>query len=171
LAFAAAGSGYHYRWLRAHGVPAQSGFFTKVDRGDDTVAVPLVAAVILGLAAGRVWLHLSLAALLVDPAPALSAALSALSSLAALGLIAVGQRRMDLQVRGVGVLVMGVVGVKVFAFDLLASHGLPLVLSVLSFGIAVGVGATLLRRAPPAAPVHGDTDALAPKLESGREDE
>ena len=85
------------------------------------------------------------------------------SSLAALALIVDGQRRGDAQVRGVGVLVLATAAVRVFGFDLLVSRGLPLVFSVLGFGVAVGGAALALRRPAGAAGIG--------TLESGPGDE
>ena len=131
-------------------VPGRSWFFTTVDRRDDTGTLPLLAAVAFGVLALRAGLHPLLGSFLAEPAEALSSAQSVLLSLSALGLVAVGQGRGDARVRGAGVLVLVVAGVRVFGFDLLASRGLPLVFSVLGFGVAAG-GAALALRRPPSA--------------------
>ena len=163
FAGAAVAAALQYGGQRRRAVPARSRFFATVDRRDDTGALPLLAAVGFGVLALRGALHPLLGAFLVDPAEALSSAQSVSLSLAALALIVVGQRRSAAQVRGVGVLVLAAAAVRVFGFDLLVSRGLPLVFSVLGFGVAAG-GAALALRRPAGAAVVGT-------LESGPGDE
>jgi hypothetical protein len=105
-----------------------------------------LAAVGFGVLALRGVLHPLLGAILAEPAAALSSVQSVVLSLAALALVWDGQRRGDPPVRAAGLLVLAVAAVRVFGFELLASRGLPLVGSVLGFGLAVGGAALALRR-------------------------
>ena len=57
----------------------------------------------------------------------------------AIALILFAFLRQNKEIRNVAILVMIVGGIKVFLYDLMGTHGLPLVLSVFSFGMAAAV--------------------------------
>ena len=78
------------------------------------------------------------------PPGAFGCAQSVLINTAATILIVLAYLRHDKEIRNVAILVMIVGGVKVFAYDLLGSHGLPLVFSVFSFGVAAAVESVAL---------------------------
>jgi hypothetical protein len=70
------------------------------------------------------------------PPDAFTCSQSVLINTAAVFLIVLAYLRRDTEIRNVAILVTVVGGIKVFAFDLLSTHGLPLVFSVFSFGQA-----------------------------------
>ena len=61
---------------------------------------------------------------------------SVLINSAAIGLILFAFLKQNKEIRNIAILVMIVGGIKVFLYDLTGTHGLPLVFSVLSFGLA-----------------------------------
>jgi hypothetical protein len=73
------------------------------------------------------------------PPEAFGCAQSVLINTAAIVLIALAYLRHDKELRNVAIIVTVVGGFKVFAYDLLGAHGLPLVFSVFSFGMAAAV--------------------------------
>ncbi len=58
---------------------------------------------------------------------------------AAIGLILFAYIRSNREIRNVAILVTLVGGIKVFLYDLLGTHGLPLVLSIFSFGLLAAI--------------------------------
>jgi hypothetical protein len=71
---------------------------------------------------------------------------SVLINAAAIILIAWAYLRQDKEIRNVAILVTVVGAIKVFLYDLLGTHGLPLVFSVFSFGVAAAVESLALSR-------------------------
>jgi hypothetical protein len=64
---------------------------------------------------------------------------SVLINCAAIALILFAFLKKNKEIRNVAILVMVVGGIKVFLYDLMGTHGLPLVFSVFSFGMAAAV--------------------------------
>ena len=56
-----------------------------------------------------------------------------------IGLIVFAYLRRNREIRNVAIFVTLIGGIKVFLYDLLGTHGLPLVFSVFSFGLAAAV--------------------------------
>jgi hypothetical protein len=65
---------------------------------------------------------------------------------AAASLLIVGGRRQDWQLLGIAIFIGSVGCLKVFLVDLFSASGLPLVLSVLSFGVVAMVGSIIMGR-------------------------
>ena len=63
---------------------------------------------------------------------------------AAIALILFAYLRRDKEIRNVAILVTLIGGIKVFLYDLFGAHGLPLVFSVFSFGMAAAVESVAL---------------------------
>ena len=138
----------HYRWCRRRNPPEESAFFQRIDKGDFSAVAILLAAVLnaffmLRLIVGRV-----LAALLA-PAElnnALSCSQSVIINLSAVALMFYAQVQRTREVRNVAILVTVIGAVNVFLYDLIRGHGMPLVISVLSFGLATAVESVILGR-------------------------
>jgi hypothetical protein len=64
---------------------------------------------------------------------------SVLINVAAIALILFAYLRRDKEIRNVAILVTIIGAIKVFLYDLLGVHGLPLVFSVFSFGVLAAV--------------------------------
>ena len=64
---------------------------------------------------------------------------SVLINAAAISLIVLAYLRQNKEIRNVAILVTIVGALKVFLYDLFGTHGLPLVFSVFSFGMAAAV--------------------------------
>jgi len=71
---------------------------------------------------------------------------SVIINVAALSLMALAYLRSDKMLRNVALLITVIGGIKIFAYDLLGAHGLPLVFSVFSFGMAAAVESVALGR-------------------------
>ncbi len=154
LLAAAAVAWAHYRWCRRHPPAPGATFFAWIDRTDDTAVAVFLVALGSSFLAARLGAHQALVALApADLAGAFGCAQSVIVNLAALGLALGALRRRNTEVRGVALLVLAVGGVKSLVLDLLGADGLPLVLSVLSFGAAAaGVALALARWTPRAEP-------------------
>lgn len=135
----------HYLWCRGHAPPADSRLFGRWDK-DDRTAVFLLMAALAGqffLLRSGIWL---LAARGGDPAFVFQAGQSILVNLAAAGLVLLAYPRRNKELRNVGILLILVGGGRVFLGDLPRIAGVPLVGSVLSFGIGVSLVSVALTR-------------------------
>jgi hypothetical protein len=131
---------YHYQWCRWYPVPATSALFDAFDRNDRSAALLLLGGLASGFFALRVALFQGLqfvpAAMQRD---AFRCGQSVLINVAAIVLIVYAYFRTDKEIRNVAVLVTVIGAIKVFLYDLLGTHGLPLVFSVFSFGMAAAI--------------------------------
>ena len=142
----------HYRWSRTHAPPAESLVFDRLDKLDLGAVVLLIGSLLSGFFMLRSVVFQLLPAFGGDPANVFRCSQSIIINLAAIGLILVASALRNREVRNVAILVLLAGGVKVFLYDLLGTKGLPLVLSVLSFGLAAALQSIILGRwqgAPP----------------------
>ncbi|HLA28943.1 MAG TPA: hypothetical protein VJZ49_13740 [Syntrophales bacterium] len=132
----------HYKRCRAGKPSAESLFFSKFDKNDLSAAALLLCSLLSAFFMLRIVAHQALVFSL--PAYAVSSAFSSAQSViinvsaAVLMLFALRHRKKE--VRNVAVLVTIIGAVKVFLYDLIGGmHGLPLVVSVFSFGITTAL--------------------------------
>ena len=135
----------HYRWCRRHVAPARSPMFETYDTEDLSGSVTLLAAL-----AGSFFLLRAIAWWIILPAgpggpETFQCTQSIIINLAALGLGLHAFRARNREVRNVAILVIAVGAVK-SASDLLGTKGVPLVLSVFSFGLAAATQSITLSR-------------------------
>jgi hypothetical protein len=140
----------HYRWCRRHAPPARSPLFGNYDRQDVSGVVTLLAAL-----TGSFFLFRGIAWRFLAGRPggpdSFLCSQSIIINLAALGLGLYAYRARNREIRNVAILVIAVGALKSTA-DLLGTKGVPLVLSVLSFGLAAATQSITLSRwqkAPP----------------------
>lgn len=144
----------HYRWCRRHVPPANSPLFDTYDKQDLSGAVTLLAAL-----TGSFFLLRTIAWWIILPAgpggpEVFQCTQSIIINLAALGLGLYAFRARNREIRNVAILVIAVGAVKT-ASDLLGTKGVPLVLSVLSFGLAAATQSITLSRWHKVPPVPG----------------
>jgi hypothetical protein len=138
---------YHYLWCRRWPVPVKSALFDTFDRNDRSAVLLLLG----GLASGFFMIRVGIfQALQFVPAAmqrdAFRCGQTVLINAAAIILIVWAYLRQDKEIRNVAILVTVVGAIKVFLYDLLGTHGLPLVFSVFSFGMAAAVESLALSR-------------------------
>ncbi len=134
----------HYRWCRRHAPPARSPLFGTYDTQDLTGAVTLLAALIgsFYFLRGIAWRFLAAGAGGPD---VFQCTQSIIINLAALGLGLYAFRARNRELRNIAILVIAVGAVKSTA-DLFGTKGVPLVLSVFSFGLAAATQSITLSR-------------------------
>jgi len=138
----------HYRWCRNRKPPEESAFFYRIDKSDFVAVAIFLAALLSAFFLLRVIAHRILA---ISLAPAelnnaLQCSQSVIINLSAIVLIFFAQAYYNREVRNVAILVTVIGAVNVFLYDLFRAHGLPLVISVLSFGLATAVESVILGR-------------------------
>jgi hypothetical protein len=140
----------HYRWCRRNAPPANSPLFGNYDKHDLSGVVTLLVALTSSyfLLRGIAWRFLAGGAGGADVFPCSQ---SIIINLAALGLGLYAFRARNREIRNVAILVIAV-GALTSTADLLGSRGVPLVLSVLSFGLAAATQSITLSRWQRASP-------------------
>lgn len=144
---------YQYQWCRRWPPPAESKFFGSIDRNDRTAVILLLAGLACCFFMIRVGLSHAVNMLPPDAQrDAFRSAQSVIINCAAIGLILFAYLRRNREIRNVAVLVTAIGGIKVFLYDLIGVHGLPLVFSIFSFGLLAAVESLALGKwAKPAA--------------------
>jgi len=140
---------YQYQWCRWWPPAEKYVFFGSFDPNDRSAVLLLLAGVGSGFFVMRCAIYQTLQIIPGAMSPdAFRCAQSVLLNGAAVVLITVAYLRRAKEIRNVAILVTGVGCIKVFAYDLLGTHGLPLVFSVFSFGMAVAVESVALGKWP-----------------------
>ena len=136
---------YQYLWCRKCPPAEGYAFFDHFDPRDRSAVVLLLGGLLSGFFMMRSAIYQAMHLFYPAMSPdAFRCAQSVLINLAAIILIILAYLRHDKELRNAAILVTVVGGVKVFAYDLLGTHGLPLVFSVFSFGVAAAVESVAL---------------------------
>jgi hypothetical protein len=139
---------WHYLWARNQPPPAESVFFDICDKEDRTAVSLLLASLAGGFFTLRVGIYQALGQMGAgeDIVAAFASGQTVLINAAAAILMCYGFARRNKEVRNVAILVMLAGGGKVFFLDLLGLRGIPVVVSVLSFGVAASLESFALTR-------------------------
>jgi hypothetical protein len=130
----------HFHWCRRWPVPETSAFFDAIDRNDRSAALLLLG----GLASGFFMIRIAIfQAMQYVPAEmqrdAFRSGQSVVINLSVIVLICYAYMRKDKEIRNIAILVTMIGALKVFLYDLFGTHGVPLVMSVFSFGMAAAI--------------------------------
>ncbi len=135
-----------YRWCRLNPPDINGGFFNFIDRDDRSAVVLLL----IGLYQIYAVLHFAafgiLANNMTDYTTSLYCARSIILNLGVIVLMLVGLKLRSKEILITAFMVVIIAAVKVFLFDLFRTDGMPLVLSVLTFGMVAAVTSVVLRK-------------------------
>ena len=135
----------HYQWCRHWPLPQAPSIFSRFDRHDRSAVLLLLGGLASGFYMLRVGIHQAIPLLPGEmQRDAFRCSQSVLINCAAAGIIVFAYLRRNSEIRNVAVFVTLIGGVKVFLYDLFGTHGLPLVFSVLSFGLAAAIESVAL---------------------------
>ena len=110
------------------------------DSKDRSAVLLLVAGLISGFFAVRIALFQGIQMLPAEmQRDAFRCSQSVIINCAAIGLILFAFLKQNKEIRNVAIFVTVIGGIKVFLYDLMGTHGVPLVFSVFSFGMAAAV--------------------------------
>lgn len=150
LVLAASGI-FQFAWCRDI-IPPPASWISSTDRRDRSAVVVLVGGLSSLFMAGRIGLAQLVRPMLAQDQTAwFVCGQSVLINVAAVGVVIFALTRADRELRNVSLLIVIAGALKVFGLDLLNYHGLPLVASVLTFGVAAAVFSVALGRWPRAA--------------------
>lgn len=146
VGFLAVTSAFQYHWSRTHPINCRTGFFDLVDPRDISAVALLFAALIDGFYLVQLVVYTLLAALIADPGNALVGAQSIVINVGAMGLMVFGLLKKNREILYTAIGVVAIGAIKSIGYDLFTIHGIPLVLSVFSFGAAAAVGSVVFNR-------------------------
>ena len=131
---------YQYQWCRWWPPAHDSSLFARFDHNDRSAVLLLIAGLVSGFYMMRIGLFQTLQMIPGEmQRDTFRCGQSVLINVAAIALILFAYLRRNKEVRNVAILVTIIGAIKVFLYDLLGTHGLPLVVSVFSFGVAAAV--------------------------------
>lgn len=131
---------YQYQWCRRWPPPEGSKLFGGFDRSDRSALILLLSGLVCSFLMLRIGLYHALLSLPAQSQKdAFRCSQSVLINAAVIGLIIFAFLRRNREIRNVAILVTVVGGIKVFLYDLIGIHGLPLVFSIFSFGLAASI--------------------------------
>jgi Predicted membrane protein (DUF2339) len=137
---------YQYQLARASSVPKNAWFFSDFDTSDRTAVLLLLASLSSGFFMLRAAVYQVLILNQDNPVNTFRCSQSVMINVAAAGLMLFASYRRNKEIRNVAILVTVIGIVKVFLYDMLGTHGLPQVISILSFGLAAALESVLLGR-------------------------
>jgi len=139
---------WHYLWSRNNPPPAESVIFSRFDKKDRSVTLLLLASLAGGFFTLRVGIYQALVQMVPNEsfAVAFGSAQSVLINVSAAILMCFAFARRDKQVRNVAVLVTVIGAAKVLLLDLFSMRGVPVVASLLSFGVTAFLESFALSR-------------------------
>jgi hypothetical protein len=135
----------HYR-LAKRCPPAADTWLARADATDHAPIVTLWVSAIAAFACLRLLLHSGLPVLGAADENTFEGLQSVIVNCAGAALLLLGARRHDEELLATGAIVGLIGGLIVFGVNLLSGHGVPLVLAVLSFGMAAAAGSLALRK-------------------------
>ncbi len=139
-------SGHQFFWCRKEPLVTETGFFGSFDRSDRSAIVLLAASLVSGYSMLHLSSFLALSAFSADPVNALKGMQSILINGGAISMLLLAMRNRNKEILTTAVVLIIIGAFKVFGYDLFRSNGIPLVLSVLSFGGVAAVGSVVLSR-------------------------
>ena len=160
-----------YRWCRNRKPPEESAFFLRIDKGDLSAVTILLASLTSAFLMLRVIVHHVFAGIFApsDVNNVLQCSQSVIINLSAIVLMTIALVYRNRELRNTAILVTAIGAINVFLYDLIRTHGMPLVISVLSLGLATAVESVILGRwqhRPP--PVQGNGRGKKTRPATGR---
>ncbi|HLO26372.1 MAG TPA: hypothetical protein VK187_09665 [Geobacteraceae bacterium] len=140
---------YHFQWCRRFPPPEGSGFFAGLDRHDHSAVVLFLAALASGFFMLRACVYQVLVLLPKDAVNTVSAfrcSQSILINGAAAVLMLFALRRKNKEIRNIAILITCIGAMRVFLYDMMGTRGIPLVLSVFTFGLVAALESIALGR-------------------------
>jgi len=139
-------SGFQYYWSRNNPLNCHIGFFASIDRKDYSAVILLIAA----LTNLFLMISLSINHLLLshttNPGNALLGTQSIVINLGAVAMMIYGLMKKNKEILYTAIGVVSIGALKALGYDLFKVQGIPLVLSIFSFGVAAAVGSFVMNR-------------------------
>lgn len=161
-------AGLQYTWCRHHKPDAiDSAYFAWLDRRDFGAVILLLSSLIGFFGLFRVTLFHFLAANGKDFGNAFHCGQTIIINIGAITLMVLATKRRNFEIFLISMIVVFLSAIKVFIFDLFSTRGLPLVISVFSFGLVAIVGSLSIKQWQKGKGTAG----AVPELKKSRKDQ
>jgi hypothetical protein len=136
----------HYFWARRHPVKQSETFMGVLNKNDRGASILLIAALLSGFFTMRVGLYQTLDFLHMATHSAFAGAQSVLINVTAAAVLLISLLRRNKELRNVAVVLIVVGAGKVFLMDMVQLKGMPLMISVFTFGLVAALASFVLGR-------------------------
>jgi hypothetical protein len=137
---------FHYFWARRHPAAPGETFMHKLNKNDRGASVLLIAALFSGFFTMRVGIYQTLDYLHTATHSAFGGAQSVLINVTAAVLLWLSLMRRNKELRNVAVVITVIGAGKVFLMDMVQLKGMPLMISVFTFGLVAALASLVLGR-------------------------
>jgi hypothetical protein len=137
---------FHYFWARSHPLAPDESLIHKFNKNDRGAGVLLIAALFSGFFTLRVGLYQTLDFMHSATHSAFGGAQSVLINVTAAVLLCLSLMRRNKELRNVAVVVTVIGAGKVFLMDMVQLKGMPLMISVFTFGLVAALASLVLGR-------------------------
>ncbi len=137
---------FHYFWARNHPMVPGETLMHRLNKGDRGASVLLIAALFSGFFTMRVGIYQTLDFLHSATHSAFGGAQSVLINVTAAVLIWLSLMRRNKELRNVAIVITVIGAGKVFLMDMVQLKGMPLMISVFTFGLVAALASFVLGR-------------------------
>ncbi len=137
---------FHYFWARRHPPASGTTLMDRLNKKDRGAAVLLIAALFSGFFTMRVGLYQALDMMHFSSSGAFGGAQSVLINVMAAVLLWLSLMQRNRELRNVAVMITVVGAGKVFLMDMVQLKGMPLMISVFTFGLVAALASFVLGR-------------------------
>ena len=135
-----------FNWARKNPPDYESAYFGIFDKKDFSAVVLLIIGLFSAFASARFAASGILTMVLSDPANAFYCTQSILLNFGIVALLIIGLRLHNKELLVVAGIIVVIAATKVFLFDLINTNGMPLVLSVFSFGVVAATSSVVMKK-------------------------
>ncbi len=137
---------FHYFWARRHPAARGESFMHKLNKNDRGASILLIAALFSGFFTMRVGIYQTLDFLHSATHSAFGGAQSVLINVTAAVLLWLSLMKRNKELRNVAVVITVIGAGKVFLMDMVQLKGMPLMISVFTFGLVAALASLVLGR-------------------------
>lgn len=137
---------YHYSWARRHPAGTGDPAYDIINKNDRGASILLIAALFSAFFTLRVGLYQILDLLHTATPSIFAGAQSVLINASAAGLFLFSLYKLNKEIRNVAIVITVIGATKVFLLDMVALKGIPLLISVFSFGLVAALASFILGR-------------------------
>jgi hypothetical protein len=136
----------HYFWARRHPMSAGESAMHLINRNDRGAGALLIAALFSGFFTMRVGIYQALDFLHMATHSAFGGAQTVLINVTAAVLLWISLMRRNRELRNIAVVITVIAAGKVFLMDMMQLKGMPLMISVFTFGLVAALASLVLGR-------------------------
>jgi hypothetical protein len=139
-------AGFQYHWCRKQPIACSSGFFNRFDPSDHSAVILLLVTLINCFILLNLTVFLLFSPLAENIDNVMLGSQSIFINIGAMVLMLIALPKKNKELMGMAIFIVIIGAMKVFGYDLFEAHGVPLVMSVFSFGALAAAGSVIIKR-------------------------